>query len=89
MVNVGVKNLIRFNESHTAFINFLNLFKPFAMTQLLVRVDSENTATAIKQFISQFADASIETKQPADIDHQALYGIDQATFDAQLNIGIS
>jgi hypothetical protein len=59
------------------------------MTQLLVQVDSENTATAIKQFVSQFADASIETTQPDDVDYQEIYGIDQTTFNTQLNIGIA
>jgi hypothetical protein len=63
--------------------------KPFAMTQLIVQVDSENTATAIKQFVSQFADASIEATQPDDVDYQELYGIDQTTFNTQLNIGIA
>jgi hypothetical protein len=59
------------------------------MTQLLVQVDSENTATAIKQFVSQFADASIQTTKSDDVDYQELYGIDQATFNTQLNIGIA
>lgn len=59
------------------------------MTQLLVQADSENTATAIKQFVSQFADASIEATQPDDVDYQAIYDIDQATFNTQLNIGIA
>ena len=59
------------------------------MTQLLVQVDSENTATAIKHFVSQFEDASIKATQVADIDYQATYGIDEAAFNAQLNIGIA
>lgn len=59
------------------------------MQQLLVQVYSENTATAIKQFVGQFADASIENAQADIIDYKATYGIDQANFENQLNIGIA
>ena len=60
------------------------------MEQLLIEVNSENTSAAIKEFVSQFTDASISVQETHDEKYYTeTYGIDKNTFENNLNIGLA
>ena len=55
------------------------------MEQLLVQVNSETTATAIKKFVGQFEDAIVE-EQMLDNNYLQAYGIDKKNFEAKTEL---
>jgi hypothetical protein len=60
------------------------------MEQLLIQTDSVQTAKAIKEYASQFEDATIENQMLNDDNYyQQTYGMDKAAFENKLNIGIA
>jgi len=58
--------------------------------QLLIHANSEETSLAIKEFVSQFNDATIE-EQPLNNEawYMNTYGISKADFENKLNTGIA
>jgi hypothetical protein len=60
------------------------------MEQILIEAGSENTAAAIKEFVSRFADASVSVQEVHDDSFcQETSGIDNNTFENNLNIGLA
>ena len=60
------------------------------MEQLLITVNSKDTSAAIKNFISQFTDASCEEQIPdTDEYYLSTYGINKSSFEEKLNKGIA
>jgi hypothetical protein len=60
------------------------------MEQIIITVNSDDTASAIKKFIDRFEDATIEKKDSHDNEYYLnTYGINKAELEKQLNIGIA
>lgn len=58
--------------------------------QILIKVNSNNTSSAIKEFVSRFDDATIEEQTEDDNEYYLnAYGITKSEFENQLNIGIA
>lgn len=60
------------------------------MEQIVIKVSSDRTSSAIKNFVSQFSDASIEDVVPND-EHYFMetYGTNKQEFENRLNTGIA
>lgn len=60
------------------------------MEQIVIKVSSDGTSSAIKKFVSQFSDASIEDPMPNDENYFIEnYDLNKQEFENQLNIGIA
>ena len=60
------------------------------MEQILIQVNSDDTSSAIKKFVSQFKDASVEEQvQHDDSYYMKTYGINKLAFESRLNTGIA
>ena len=60
------------------------------MEQILIQVNSDDTSSAIKKFVSQFKDASVEEQvQYDDSYYMETYGISKLVFESRLNTGIA
>jgi hypothetical protein len=60
------------------------------MEQLLIHTNSANTKAAIKEFVNQFKDATIEEQEELnDAYYLKNYGLTKANFESQLNKGIA
>lgn len=60
------------------------------MEQLLIHTNSANTKAAIKEFVNQFKDATIEEQvENTDAYYLENYGLTKANFESQLNKGIA
>lgn len=60
------------------------------MEQIVIKVKSDSTSSAIKDFVSQFSDASIEDVIPKDENYFIEnYGINKQEFENRLNTGIA
>lgn len=60
------------------------------MEQIVIKVKSTDTSLAIKNFVRQFSDASIENvPQNEDNYFMETYGINKQEFEDQLNTGIA
>jgi|GEM_PF-6094098 len=60
------------------------------MEQLLIQTNTTQTANAIKQYVSQFKDATIEEQLLNDDNYyQQTYGMDKIAFETKLNKGIA
>lgn len=60
------------------------------MEQLLIHTHSANTKAAIKEFVNQFKDATIEEQvENSDAYYLENYGLTKASFESQLNKGIA
>jgi hypothetical protein len=60
------------------------------MEQLVIKVNSDHTSSAIKKFVEQFEDVSIEEQIVHDDDYYlTTYGINKSNFENKLNIGIA
>lgn len=71
-------------------ILYLYMEQSKTMEQLVIEVNSAGTSEAIRQFVSQFDDASIAVQEEYNEDYcQQTYGMDKAAFENQLNIGLA
>lgn len=60
------------------------------MEQIIINVDSDSTSSAIKNFVHQFPDATIEEVKPfSDSYYIETYGISKLEFENRLNKGIA
>lgn len=60
------------------------------MEKILISVGSDDTSSAIKKFVSQFKDATIQAKESDNNEYYLnTYGINKTEFENQLNIGIA
>lgn len=60
------------------------------MEQIVIKVNSDSTSSAIKNFVSQFSDASIEDVIPNDENYFIeTYGLNRKEFENGLNTGIA
>jgi hypothetical protein len=60
------------------------------MEQIVIKVESDNTSSAIKNFVSQFSDASIENMAQNDDNYfMETYGINKQEFENRVNTGIA
>jgi hypothetical protein len=60
------------------------------MEQILITVDSKDTSAAIKNYVSQFEDASVEEQFPATDEYYLHnYGTTKAVFEERLNKGLA
>ncbi len=60
------------------------------MEHIVIKVKSDDTSSAIKDFVSQFSDASIEN-MPQNEENYLIetYGINKQKFENRLNTGIA
>jgi hypothetical protein len=60
------------------------------MEQLLIEVISEDTSTAIKEFVSRFPDASVSAQEIHDDNfYRENYDMDKSAFEHNLNVGLA
>ena len=60
------------------------------MEQIVIQVNSDDTSAAIKKFVNQFSDASIEDLMFEDENYFiATYGLNKQEFENKLNQGIA
>lgn len=60
------------------------------MEQIIINVDSKSTSSAIKNFVHQFSDATIEEVKPViDSYYIDTYGVSKQEFENRLNKGIA
>lgn len=60
------------------------------MEQIVIKVSSDSTSSAIKDFVSQFSDASIEDVMPNDENYfMETYGLNKQEFENRVNTGIA
>ncbi len=60
------------------------------MEQIVIKVNSDNTSSAIKNFVSQFSDASIEDVLPNDENYfMETYSLNKQEFENRLNTSIA
>lgn len=60
------------------------------MEQIVIKVKSDSTSSAIKNFVTQFSDASVEDVIPDNKNYfMENYGINKQEFETRLNEGIA
>jgi len=61
------------------------------MERLVIKIGSKNTADAIKEFASHFADATIAIQSEIHDNnfYEKNYGMDKKDFEKKLNIGLA
>ena len=70
-------------------INYINSTRYKMEQKILIKVNSNDTSSAIKEFVRRFEDATIEEQNEDDERYLSDYGITKSEFDGQLNIGIA
>lgn len=58
--------------------------------EIIIKVSSNDTSSAIKEFVSRFNDATIEEQTEDDNEYYLnTYGMAKSEFENELNIGIA